>query len=313
MKSDTPGVEKLLHPVRIEGARLDHVDHGEEHLALAVGIFVAVEDIHLAKLEAQRHQGGEQGRPLQIVTRTPHQVDDVNILPNLLDRLRGETRLFGHGRFIGRLLMDGLGGHMTGLCLVFGGMSRFAGTEGRCGGVSGLDQRFIVGHRHHGFTLGTGTVNRSTAIDLGRLAHGGGWHLFQRLGQRLVEGFLFLVNRRGRNRTGGRLAHDGGRQIVFFIFIEGRGGRTTAQFGLTLFAVELGLGTTATTDYTNLTYAIAVEGIVITIPRFGVHPAKRFFLDRCLTILSVAPQPVNEQCRDGNTAQGNQDVTQFLH
>ncbi len=43
---------------------------------------MTVENIHLAKLEAQRQQGGEQGRPLQIVTRTGHQVDDIDILPD---------------------------------------------------------------------------------------------------------------------------------------------------------------------------------------------------------------------------------------
>lgn len=48
---------KLFHPVRVEGTRFDHIDHGEEHFTLAVGIFVTVENIHLAKLEAQRHQG----------------------------------------------------------------------------------------------------------------------------------------------------------------------------------------------------------------------------------------------------------------
>ena len=116
----------------------------------------------------------EQSRTLQIVARTGHQVDDIDILPDLLDRGRSGfwlgcvNRLFigwlviVSGFFISRL---GVAGSLL------GNRCRLACTEGRRLGIGRLHQRLFVQRLHHGLALRTGTVYRRTADHLCRFAH----------------------------------------------------------------------------------------------------------------------------------------------
>ncbi len=160
---------------------------------------------------------------------------------------------------------------MTGLRLVFGSgdRGRLASTESGGSRVGGLDQRLFVQRLQQRLALGTGTVDRGTANDLGGLAHRRGRHFLDGCGNRLLELLLvFFIDGGWRHGAGGRLAHHGRRQIGVVIFIiEGGRRRTTADFRLAgLIMVEFGLGTTATADHSHLTDAIAVEGVVVTIP-----------------------------------------------